>query len=110
MASLSETSNPILLLAAFFIGAFLLRQWLASFNYRKRLPPGPPGAPIVGNLFQLPQDAWTLFTEWRQVYGKSSQLLRPRRKHISENMARPHRITQLGGNECHRLEYEQSRD
>ena len=36
------------------------------------LPPGPPQAPIVGNLFQMPKERpWLKYAEWTEQYGKS---------------------------------------
>ena len=36
------------------------------------LPPGPPQAPVVGNLFQMPKErAWLKYAEWAEQYGKS---------------------------------------
>ncbi|KAF4585218.1 hypothetical protein EYR40_002055 [Pleurotus pulmonarius] len=37
---------------------------------RPVFPPGPPRAPIVGNLFDIPVDTpWVKFAEWGKVYG-----------------------------------------
>ena len=36
------------------------------------LPPGPPQAPVVGNLFQMPKERpWLKYAEWAEQYGKS---------------------------------------
>ena len=45
--------------------------------YRK-VPPGPRGYPIIGNVLELRSQQWLKFTEWRKQYGgtrfKSSRL------------------------------------
>ncbi|KAF8485183.1 cytochrome P450 [Russula ochroleuca] len=42
-------------------------RYLAS-PYRK-LPPGPRGYPIVGNLLEMTAGQWLKFTEWHKKYG-----------------------------------------
>ncbi|KAI0319831.1 cytochrome P450, partial [Amylostereum chailletii] len=36
--------------------------------YRK-LPPGPPGVPILGNALSLRSALWVVFTQWQKTYG-----------------------------------------
>jgi hypothetical protein len=52
------------------IVVFLLgRYWIHTNS--KKLPPGPPGLPLLGNMFQMSGDLWLKFTEWKHQYGSS---------------------------------------
>ncbi|KAK7462926.1 hypothetical protein VKT23_007506 [Stygiomarasmius scandens] len=59
------TTLKILILFAFAAAAYV-----STKRSRTRLPPGPRGVPILGNVFQLDiSQPWRTFTKWKQRYG-----------------------------------------
>ncbi|KAI3612829.1 cytochrome p450, partial [Moniliophthora roreri] len=45
--------------------------WIIYLNRKRpgKLPPGPKGYPLVGNIFQLQNRPWHTFVEWKKTYG-----------------------------------------
>lgn len=42
-----------------------------AFRKRKASPPGPPGLPFFGNMFDMPKkEAWKAYLEMGKQYGK----------------------------------------
>lgn len=35
------------------------------------MPPGPPGLPLLGNIFEVGSSQWLQFTKWKDQYGKN---------------------------------------
>jgi hypothetical protein len=59
-------SPTILLVLSIFIAVYLIHQR----RRRAKLPPGPPGLPLIGNLHQAPKSApWLTFKKWVKRYG-----------------------------------------
>ena len=49
------------------------------YGYQRRrglpYPPGPPGWPVIGNLFDLPpMSTWLAYTEFSKKYGMAAYL------------------------------------
>lgn len=62
--------------------AVLFLYKLIRRHFKKRtFPPGPPGLPLLGNIFEVnPQGGWYKFTEYKNLYGELTRIAcsRPR--------------------------------
>ncbi|KAK7445453.1 hypothetical protein VKT23_014872 [Stygiomarasmius scandens] len=70
-ASLKQSFNAnqnLYFLVLTGLATILLARWVR--NPMRKLPPGPRGYPIIGNLLALTgTQLWLRFTEWRETYG-----------------------------------------
>ena len=65
----SARENKTLTLGILFGLTVLYVAHYFTSPYRK-LPPGPPGYPVIGNVLDLRSQQWLKFTEWRKQYGQ----------------------------------------
>jgi hypothetical protein len=61
-----------LLIGVCIAAIYAMVQLLLRRRRRASYPPGPPGVPFFGNLFQLSEDLWVPFTAWKQQYGENT--------------------------------------
>ncbi|KAK7449191.1 hypothetical protein VKT23_013337 [Stygiomarasmius scandens] len=63
---LAETNKLWILLGIFIFARLVSYSRLA---FKGKLPPGPRGLPIVGNIFQVSTEAWNEFAQWKKEFG-----------------------------------------
>jgi hypothetical protein len=77
--------SPVLVAATAAVTIFLLYTYLTSGPKPPkgtRLPPGPPGKPLIGNLPDIPPlHSWLKFKEWGDKYGPLYRLNIAGREH-----------------------------
>jgi cytochrome P450 len=65
------------------IGWLLARNKRTTIPTNTRIPDGPPGKPLIGNLLDIPPyHSWLKFTEWSKQYGPLYRLNLAGQNHI----------------------------
>lgn len=58
-----------------FAALAVLSAIVVSRCRRLRLPPGPKGVPLLGNVFDVPKtQEWKTYAQWSRQYGLSNPL------------------------------------
>ena len=53
-----------------FLGLIVLYAIRFATSPFRKVPPGPRGYPIIGNLLEMKAGQWLKFTEWQKKYGQ----------------------------------------
>ena len=61
-------NDTVLLFGLTLAGLLVLIARYITSPWRK-MPPGPLGLPLIGNVLQLRDEQWIRFSDWRKVYG-----------------------------------------
>ena len=62
--------SPVYLALGVILLGWLAKTIITTSLTRRKMPPGPPGVPLLGNVFDVPSSMpWFKFTEWKQQYG-----------------------------------------
>ena len=68
MPGIASLTSAVLI-AAFFLVLFRSRR------SNRKLPPGPPGLPLIGNLLDIPKkQPWVVYRDWARKYGTHAAL------------------------------------
>ncbi|KAI0757948.1 cytochrome P450 [Fomes fomentarius] len=65
LVSVSSIVAALAGLAVIYVLNLIVRGILT----RRKLPPGPPGIPILGNIWDVKGKAWLQYTQWARTYG-----------------------------------------
>lgn len=68
LSTLSSSSFALIALTGICAIYVFSRLW-HSARLREKMPPGPPGVPLLGNALQLSNLLFLRFTEWKEEYG-----------------------------------------